>query len=134
LFASQTETETEGPNIGTDTFSNGENRIVHDKDFSFVCKNNNDNKFIITPIPPIPPTPPLPINLDFAVLNQGASEIQGDSDVSILLGNGNGTFGAATDIPVGKGAGDLALGDFNNDGDLDIAVTTINRKSRAYNT
>src|SRR5713101_5635894 len=45
-------------------------------------------------------------------------------DVSILLGNGNGTFGAATNFPLTAGAGPqyAAVGDFNRDGKLDLAI------------
>jgi hypothetical protein len=61
--------------------------------------------------------------LDLAVANQN------DHTVSILLGNGDGTFQANADYPaVIAGAGtldvaDVALGDFNGDGKLDLAVT-----------
>ncbi len=55
---------------------------------------------------------------DLAVAN-GASE-----NVTVLLGNGTGGFGAAPGSPVrvGGGTGDLALGDLNGDGDVDLAV------------
>jgi hypothetical protein len=43
--------------------------------------------------------------------------------VTILPGNGDGTFGAATKLATGGvGPSDLALADFNGDGRLDIAV------------
>jgi len=45
----------------------------------------------------------------------------GDS-VSVLLGNGNGTFGAKTDYATGDLANSIAAGDFDNDGELDLAV------------
>src|SRR4051794_8473570 len=35
--------------------------------------------------------------------------------VSVLLGNGNGTFGAASNLTVSSGSHSLALGDFNTD-------------------
>src|SRR4029077_12711914 len=40
----------------------------------------------------------------------------------ILLGNGDGTFGAPTTIPVGNNPDAIVAGDFNNDGKLDLAV------------
>jgi hypothetical protein len=42
--------------------------------------------------------------------------------VSILLGNGDGTFQAPAVYPVGLNPNGVALGDFNGDGNLDIAV------------
>ncbi len=43
--------------------------------------------------------------------------------ISILLGNGDGTFGAHTDTAVCNGPTALASGDFNADGKIDLAVT-----------
>jgi hypothetical protein len=54
--------------------------------------------------------------LDQAVLNTG------DHTVSILLGNGDGTFQPAINSPVGSSAGFMAAGDFNGDGKLDLVV------------
>jgi hypothetical protein len=42
--------------------------------------------------------------------------------VSILLGNPDGTFQPKTDYPVSVGADAIATGDFNGDGNLDLAV------------
>ena len=56
-------------------------------------------------------------NLDLAVAN----EVSGT--VAVLLGNGNGTFAAATTFSTGGSDPDsLAVGDFNGDGKLDLAV------------
>jgi tetratricopeptide (TPR) repeat protein len=54
--------------------------------------------------------------LDLAVVNKGANT------VSILLGNGDGTFGAKTDFPTGTSPVAIATGDFNGDGKFDLAV------------
>ncbi|MGH9774785.1 MAG: FG-GAP-like repeat-containing protein [Candidatus Acidiferrales bacterium] len=53
---------------------------------------------------------------DLAVVNQT------DNTVSILLGNGDGTFGAKTDFPTGKTPVAIATGDFNADGKIDLAI------------
>jgi hypothetical protein len=45
-------------------------------------------------------------------------------DVSLLLGNGNGTFQTSKTIATSKVPTGIASGDFNNDGNLDLAVTT----------
>jgi len=45
------------------------------------------------------------------------------NNVSILLGNGNGTFGAATNFGVaGNVPQSVVVGDFNGDGSQDLAV------------
>jgi hypothetical protein len=54
--------------------------------------------------------------LDLAVTNAA------DGTVSILLGNGDGTFQPQMTVPVGTGPRDLAIADFNGDGAPDIAV------------
>ena len=55
-------------------------------------------------------------DLDLVTANQIASSIQ----VSILLGNGNGTFDIAITLSTGTGTftSAVAVGDFNEDGDL----------------
>jgi Bacterial type II and III secretion system protein/FG-GAP-like repeat len=62
--------------------------------------------------------------LDLAVANNGAgtATLSGDS-VSILLGVGNGTFGATTNFPAGNGPTSIAIADYNVDGRPDLAVT-----------
>jgi hypothetical protein len=56
--------------------------------------------------------------LDLAIANSG------DGTVTLLLGNGDGTFtpSAGSPYPVGPGASGLAVADFNGDGKLDLAV------------
>ena len=46
------------------------------------------------------------------------------SVVSILLGNGDGTFSAPTDFAAGNLNQSVAVGDFNGDGKQDLAVAT----------
>jgi hypothetical protein len=46
-----------------------------------------------------------------------------DNTMSVLLGNGDGTFQSQVIYPTGAGPNDLAIGDFNHDGNLDVAAT-----------
>ena len=46
----------------------------------------------------------------------------GFGNISILLGNGDGTFATAVTYPVGAASSGLAVGDFNGDGKQDLAV------------
>lgn len=57
--------------------------------------------------------------VDVAVANQDSN------DVSIILGQGDGVFGQATNVPVGLSPGAVKAGDFNGDGKPDIV--TANR-------
>jgi hypothetical protein len=47
----------------------------------------------------------------------------GDGTISVLIGNGDGTFQAPVAYSVGKYPGSVAAADFNGDGKLDLAVT-----------
>ncbi len=49
-----------------------------------------------------------------------------DDAVSIRLGNGNGTFTSAPDVPVGPNQIFLTVGHFNSDSNLDLAVPNQN--------
>src|SRR2546426_8404533 len=53
---------------------------------------------------------------DLAIANSGSN------NVSILLGNGDGSFAAPVNYAAGAGPVSLAVGDFNRDGALDLAV------------
>jgi hypothetical protein len=61
-------------------------------------------------------------NLDLAVLNFNNA----DGVVSVLLGNGDGTFQDPITTHVGLGASALAVGDFNNDGNMDLVTADAN--------
>ena len=50
--------------------------------------------------------------------------------VSILLGTGTGSFGAKTDFATGSGPVSVAVGDFNGDGKLDLAVANASWQHR----
>jgi hypothetical protein len=60
---------------------------------------------------------------DIVVLNQGQFPDR-VSSVSVLLGNGDGTFQPAITTGVLPGATSLAVGDFNGDGKPDLAVVS----------
>jgi hypothetical protein len=56
--------------------------------------------------------------LDIAVANYNSN------DVSVLLGNGDGSFRPAVNLAAGAGPLSLAVGDFNGDGKLDLVTTS----------
>ena len=61
--------------------------------------------------------------LDLAVADQNcANSTCGPGSVSILLGKGDGTFEPAVEYSTGTGTYSIAVGDFNGDGKLDLAV------------
>jgi hypothetical protein len=64
-------------------------------------------------------------NLDLIVVDENCPNFICDDSVSVVLGNGDGTFQAPTIFSTAPGPAGLVLGDFNNDGILDIA--TINQ-------
>ena len=64
--------------------------------------------------------------LDLAVANSGSSVSPGTvslGTVSVLLGNGDGTFQSQVTYPAGSSFGAIVAGDFTGDGKLDLAVT-----------
>ena len=108
---------------------NGDGKL--DLVFSFVSEEwvllgKGDGTFGNLQRSPAPATPRPPLVLDFngdgkldlALADQGGG-------VSILLGNGDGTFATATNFPIGGGAEANAIvaGDFNRDGVLDTAAS-----------
>jgi FG-GAP-like repeat len=62
--------------------------------------------------------------LDLAVANQHCCDL-GDGTVSILIGNGDGTFKDHVDYATGGGPTWVATGDFNSDGKLDLVVSGV---------
>ena len=60
-------------------------------------------------------------NLDLAVSTAGETE----SVVSIHYGDGTGNFSLATNVPTGGYAREVAVGDFNGDGILDLATPSL---------
>ena len=63
--------------------------------------------------------------MDLAVLNTVSS------NVSILLGNGDGTFQSAKNFDAGSNPSRIFLGDFNGDGKLDLAVFMMGDESNS---
>jgi hypothetical protein len=66
-------------------------------------------------------------NPDLAVANAGGGDPPVPGSLSILLGNGDGTFTNGETLLKGSGSGptSVAVGDFNGDGKLDLAVANI---------
>jgi Flp pilus assembly secretin CpaC len=60
-------------------------------------------------------------SVDLAVANH-ATGSGGDGSVSVLLGKGDGTFGAQSTFSTGNGPAGIATADFNGDGHADLAV------------
>src|SRR5438445_5242597 len=58
--------------------------------------------------------------LDLAVTNASSYDVPGT--VSVLLGNGDGTFQSALSFAAGSDPRSVAVGDFNGDGRPDLAV------------
>jgi hypothetical protein len=63
--------------------------------------------------------------LDLAVANFFGNTAYYGNTVSVLLGKGDGTFQAQTTYATGNGPSSVAVGDFNGDGILDLAVANF---------
>jgi FG-GAP-like repeat len=59
---------------------------------------------------------------DLAVVNYGDPTTGDSGSVSILFGNGDGTFQAAKNVAIGKNCTSVVAGDFNADGNDDLAL------------
>jgi uncharacterized protein (UPF0548 family) len=59
---------------------------------------------------------------DLAVANAGDPQTADAGSVSILLGNGDGTFQSADNFVAGKNPFSISVGDFNGDNRLDLVV------------
>ena len=62
-------------------------------------------------------------DLDLATANQNAANSLNAGTVQLLANDGTGTFTAAATVGVGREPRNLAAGDMDNDGDLDLVVT-----------
>src|SRR5690242_15873375 len=67
--------------------------------------------------------------MDLVVVNSGADAAH---SVSILIGNGNGTFQPHHDIAGAPSANSIAIGDFNHDGNPDIASASNSPVNAVY--
>ena len=65
-------------------------------------------------------------NQDLAVANSGSN------DVSVLLGNGDGTFQTAVNFPVGGSPNSIVMDYFNGDSIQDLAVANAQFLTQAY--
>jgi hypothetical protein len=64
--------------------------------------------------------------LDLAVVNNGNASNGHPGTVTILLGNGDGSFTTGKTFSTGNGPNSVAIGDFNADGKLDLALSDYN--------
>ena len=60
--------------------------------------------------------------LDLVVLNSGDASVGDDGGVSLLLGNGDGTFQPKRNVAIGKNCTSFAGGDFDADGNEDLVL------------
>ncbi len=86
------------------TFAEAKNAVVGAAPISVVVADFNEDQ-----------------KLDVAVANFGTTAVPG-KEVSVLLGNGQGGFGPATQFTVASHPQAVAVGDFDEDGKPDLAV------------
>jgi Bacterial Ig-like domain (group 3)/FG-GAP-like repeat/FG-GAP repeat len=86
---------------------------------------NSDN-FNLSPVVPDNPVPDFGLDMIAADFNRDGNQdiiAIGFSSIFVLLGNGDGTFQAPLSQSIPFGFRSLVVGDFNNDGKLDVAFT-----------
>jgi uncharacterized protein YjdB len=71
--------------------------------------------------------------LDIAVADYGNPSTGDNGGVSILVGNGDGTFQPANLINAGKNPVSIAVGDFNDDGKQDLLLANFGNRSSGGN-
>ena len=59
---------------------------------------------------------------DMVVINKGDPTANDPGGVSIFFGNGDGTFQSAKNVAIGKNCTNAVAGDFNGDGNMDLAL------------
>ncbi|HYX27944.1 MAG TPA: FG-GAP-like repeat-containing protein [Pyrinomonadaceae bacterium] len=69
--------------------------------------------------------------MDVSVANQPAPTQGGQSSISVLLGDGAGSLGAAVNYPAGNMPSAISVGDLDGDGKLDLAVANTSSSTIA---
>jgi hypothetical protein len=59
---------------------------------------------------------------DMVVINKGDPTVNDPGGVTVFLGNGDGTFQSAKNVAIGKNCTNAVVGDFNGDGNMDLAL------------
>ena len=72
-------------------------------------------------------------NMDLAVTDQGGQDPTA-AGISVLLGNGDGTFQPASNVTTVPSPGSLVAGDFNDDGIVDLAYSSRNSAQNGFTT